>query len=108
MTKIRRKRVSNKPKQFPSWIPASLGLAGLILIGLAAWSLFSERLAAPASSRATPEVRGAPRLKVDKEVVDLGDVPLGQWVQVSFVLKNTGDQALRLIEAPYIKVLEGC
>jgi hypothetical protein len=72
-------------------------LAGLILlIGCAA---------APVSK---PEVAGAPRLKVDKESIDLGDRKVGQLVSASFEITNVGDQPLRFTEAPYIEVAAGC
>ncbi len=58
--------------------------------------------------KAAVEVKGAPSLKVDKENVDLGKVQLGKVVDVSFMLTNVGDQALKLSEAPYIEVVEGC
>lgn len=60
------------------------------------------------SRRAPIEVRGQPRLKVDTEVVDLGDVKLGKTVEAAFVLANVGDQALSLTATPYVEVVEGC
>ena len=72
-------------------------LAGLILlIGCAAAPAF------------TPEVTGAPKLKVDKESVNLGDRKVGQLVSASFEITNVGDQPLRFTEAPYIEVAAGC
>ena len=72
-------------------------LAGLILlIGCAAAPAF------------TPEVTGAPKLKVDKESVNLGDRKVGQLVSTSFEITNVGDQPLRFTEAPYIEVAAGC
>jgi len=72
-------------------------LAGLILlIGCAA---------APVSK---PEVTGAPKLKVDKESINLGDRKVGQLVSASFEITNVGDQPLRFTEAPYIEVAAGC
>jgi hypothetical protein len=56
----------------------------------------------------TPEVTGGPSLQAGKEKVDLGDIKLGNPVQVSFELKNTGDQPLQFSKAPYIEVKEGC
>jgi hypothetical protein len=55
-----------------------------------------------------PEVRGSPSLKTDQEKVDLGDLRLGEWVQVSFDLTNVGDEPLRFTRPPYIEVVEGC
>jgi len=54
------------------------------------------------------EVNGAPSLKVDQEKVDLGNVKLGQTVQVKFTLTNVGDQNLRFSKTPYVEVVEGC
>ncbi len=51
---------------------------------------------------------GSGRLRVDKELVDLGDVRLGHTVDASFVLTNVGDSPLRFLEDPYIEVVEGC
>lgn len=58
--------------------------------------------------RVKVEVTGQPRLRVDQDRIDLGDVRLGQTVKASFVLANVGDQPLSLTQAPYIEVLEGC
>lgn len=77
---------------------------GAILILIAAASLLSRE----GGKRAAIEVTGEPRLRVDRPAIDLGDVPLGQVVEVAFVLTNVGDQPLRLTEAPYVEVVEGC
>jgi hypothetical protein len=55
-----------------------------------------------------PEVTGAPRLKVDKESIDLGDRQVGHLVSAAFEITNVGDQPLRFTEAPYIEVAAGC
>ena len=47
-------------------------------------------------------------LKVDVEEINLGDIPVGQTVQASFKITNTGNQPLKFSEAPYIEVKEGC
>jgi hypothetical protein len=57
---------------------------------------------------AAVEVSGSPRLRVDRELVDLGVVQLGKTVQVDFKLTNVGDQTLTFTEAPYVEVVEGC
>ncbi|MCX6078700.1 MAG: hypothetical protein NTW32_04125 [Chloroflexi bacterium] len=51
---------------------------------------------------------GTPRLVVDQEKIDYGDVHFG--VNKTFAIKvtNTGDGLLRFKEKPYIQVLEGC
>ena len=51
---------------------------------------------------------GTPKLTVDQEKIDYGDVHFG--VNKTFAIKvtNTGDGVLRFKEKPYIEVLEGC
>ncbi|MEW5985528.1 MAG: hypothetical protein AB1791_02740 [Chloroflexota bacterium] len=77
------------------------GVVVLVLVGFLAWRYLN-------TPQATIEVTGAPSLKVDKEVIDLGDVRLGQTVEASFEITNVGDETLRLTEAPYVEVVEGC
>ncbi len=81
-------------------------LGGLFLIAAAVGLAFGT--ARRPNIRATPEVTGAPRLKVLQERVDLGDVKLGRQVQVDIEVVNVGDQPLRLSEEPWIEVVEGC
>jgi hypothetical protein len=99
-----RKRAPARRQSRPWW-PLALIAGGVILLA-GAW------LALARGSQGGPqvpiEVSGAPRLKVDNRTVDLGDVPLGQTVQVSFTLANVGDQDLRFTSAPYVEVVEGC
>jgi hypothetical protein len=51
---------------------------------------------------------GTPKLVVDQEKIDYGDVHFG--VNKTFAIKvtNAGDGLLRFKEKPYIEVLEGC
>lgn len=96
--KNRRRRQKNRIA------PILLGLGGLVLVIAAVLSLIPGRNGA----RAAIEVNGAPSLKVDRELVDLGDQKNNQPVAVSFKVTNVGDQALRFSEQPYIEVVEGC
>ncbi len=84
--------------------PLLLLLGGALL--LVGGAIFAFRK--PPAPKAAIEVSGVPSLKVDKHVVNLGDVRLGQTVDVKFTLMNVGDQALRFSQAPYIQVVEGC
>ncbi len=82
-----------------------LALGGVFLVGMAIILLRGNQAS---QNLAAIEVNGAPSLKVDKEMVDLGEVQLGQTVKVSFNLTNVGDQPLRFSEQPYVEVVEGC
>jgi hypothetical protein len=78
--------------------------AGALLLLLAALSLRGGS----GERKAAIEVTGQSRLKVDREVVDLGEVALGRPVEAAFILTNVGDQPLRVTEPPYAEVVEGC
>ena len=82
---------------------AAVAGLGVILILIAAALLGRD-----IGKRAAVEVTGQPRLKVDRQAIDLGEVPLGQVVEVAFVLTNVGDQPLQITQAPYVEVVEGC
>jgi len=92
-----------QPARPPWWLAAIMVAGGLLILGLTAWLAWPR----PAATSAI-EVRGAPKLKVDAEVVDLGPVTLGKWVSARFTLTNVGDQPLRFAGDPYIEVVEGC
>lgn len=95
----RKRRIAQR-----TWLFLPLG--GIALIGLA--FLFLRGGRQHSQPLAAIEVQGAPSLNVDQEKIDLGDVKLGQMVQVSFRLTNVGDKSLRFSEQPYIEVVEGC
>ncbi len=97
-----KKNLRHHRKKSP-WPMILLGAGALLLVfGVA--SAFRK----PSATKAAIEVNGSPSLKVDKPSVDLGDVKLGQTVEVKFQLTNVGDQDLRFSKAPYIEVVEGC
>lgn len=76
------------------------GLAMLVL-ALLAW----RNAAAP---KAEIQVTGEPRLVVDQEVIDFGDVQFEVPVQASFQITNVGDQPLRFTKRPAVQVAAGC
>jgi hypothetical protein len=90
-----------------------IALGSMVALALAAILVWS--IAGGANSRNTseatsiiPAVTGAPRLKSDRDIIEIGDVKLGQTVQAVFELTNVGDQPLRVSDDPYIEVVEGC
>lgn len=102
MSRNKYKRPSGRRKQQPG--PLILLAAGGLLLMIGAVFALNQSSA----PKAALEVSGTPRLRVDQEKIDLGNVKLGQTVQASFQITNVGDQALRFAEAPFIEVKEGC
>jgi nitrate reductase NapE component len=86
---------------------ALFSVMAIALTGYLAWSL-ATRSSSVDTPYVTPEITGAPKLKADREVIDLGDIKLGNTTQATFTLTNIGDQLLKITGAPYIEVLEGC
>jgi predicted membrane channel-forming protein YqfA (hemolysin III family) len=84
-------------------LPFLLVLGGIIILIGVLFFAFRKPTAAN-----IPEVTGKPRLKVDKQKVDLGNMKLGSTAFVSFELKNVGDQVLQFTQTPTIQVIEGC
>jgi hypothetical protein len=78
--------------------------AGAVLLLLGALAIIGDG----SNRRVAIEVSGQPKLKVDTDLVDLGDVRLGKTVEAAFVLSNVGDQPLSLTPMPYVEVVEGC
>jgi hypothetical protein len=98
-----KKYSKKKRNQNAKWLPILAIAGGVLLIGLAFLALRKNP-----TPTAPIETKGSPSLKVDKEIVDLGDVKLGKTVEVSFELTNVGDQTVRFSKQPYVEVVEGC
>ncbi len=94
----------SKPTPKTSLLPLWLTLAGLALVLIAGWAIFSGK----AQSQANIQIKGAPGLRVEKEKIDHGNLKLGNPVRDDIRVTNVGDQPLRFTEAPYIEVKEGC
>jgi len=90
----------------PRSTPLILGLVGIALIAFGIIAFLAGRQ--PQAGQVPIEVKGAPHLKVDQEIADLGDLKLNQHVNVTFELSNVGDQPLKFTKEPYIEVVEGC
>src|SRR5689334_10104270 len=71
----------------------------VVIVGLA--------ILASASSSA-PQVTGSPHIAIVQDTFDYGDVPLGKTVQTVFVIRNTGDKPLIILNQPQVRVAEGC
>ena len=54
-----------------------------------------------------PTPSGTPRLSVDRDEADFGEVPYGKIVQQTFLVKNTGTGPL-IISDVRLRTQEGC
>jgi hypothetical protein len=80
------------------------GAAALALVLLGALLLLRPADEAPAPAAGG----GAPRLAVDQEKIDFGDVKYNTPVKATFRLTNEGDGTLQIIGEPVVAVVEGC
>ena len=99
--KIAKKKSMTKNKTI---VYALVALGGLLLVS-AALLLFARQKNNP--NPASIE-GGVPRLAVDREQIDFGDVPVGQVVTASFELTNTGTSTLSFTGEPTVQLKAGC
>jgi cell division septal protein FtsQ len=96
-------KIKAKQKPQRSLLPLWLALIGLGLVLAAGWAFLGN-----SQSKANIEVKGSPRLKVEQDAIDHGDVKLGNSIIDTVRITNVGDQPLRFSETPYVEVKEGC
>jgi len=82
-----------------------LGAVLIVVVGFLAWR---GGTSGATSASATPQVTGGPKLSVDREVIDLGKLPLDSMVRAEFKLKNVGDQPLAVRGEPRVELVKGC
>ena len=81
-----------------SWTRRAV-IGGVLVVGMAAlWAV----------SGGPSAWGGKPRLVVDREVVDLGDLPFKSPARVVFTLTNRGEGTLRLAGVPRVEAIKGC
>jgi Protein of unknown function (DUF1573) len=92
---------SNAPAPPRLWLVMSIAVLVMIVIGLVLASL-------PGPTPFQPEVTGAPFAQVSTTLIDHGDVPMDQYVESVFRIRNTGDQPLHILDEPRVELVQGC
>lgn len=85
-------------------LPLVLAGLGVLIVGTAAAIWLGNR----PNPGFRPEVTGAPAIEVDETFYELGERKFDTLAEVSYVVRNVGDQTLRIVETPQVEVLEGC
>ncbi|HSB71771.1 MAG TPA: hypothetical protein VLH58_14010 [Candidatus Methylomirabilis sp.] len=92
----------SRPRRARFLVPGALALA--VVAGLVTWYLLPRQ--SPLSDAA--QFRGGARLAVDKELIDFGTIRFNKMVDARFLLKNVGDQPLKLAVDQRVEAIEGC
>ncbi|MGF1506932.1 MAG: hypothetical protein ACFB51_17635 [Anaerolineae bacterium] len=91
MASARRRKNTNPLSRVLKGLLVVAGLYAVVLVGRGLWM-----------NTGTPEL-------VDVQgFVDHGDIPVSQPIRSELVLRNEGSGPLRLTEAPFVQVVEGC
>lgn len=85
------------------WLLPSILSVGLFAL-LTAWLLWPDR--SPLAD--VPTYHGGPRLVMDRQEIDFGQVRFNKFVEARFRLKNVGDRALQIATGPRVEAVEGC
>jgi len=103
---IKEKRKNRHQKKRQRNILIFLLAGGLLLV--AAGIFIAKNSLTHRADPSLIEVSGQPSLEVDQELINFGDVKLNTNLTFALQLTNVGDQPLKISDAPYIEVKEGC
>lgn len=104
-----KKQPEARPKgRFPLAVLAVMAALALIVVGVIV-------LARPGAARGTGVAAGGaaqpgtgPRVTVDREKLDFGNVKMNTPVTAAFKVRNQGSEPLQILGQPQVRVVEGC
>ena len=100
---IRKQQAARKKKRNLLILMVAIGIL-FVVVGIEGAIGGKESMADPS----LVEFNGHPNLKVDRELIDFGDVRLNTNLAFDIKLTNVGDKPLKFSRTPYIEVKEGC
>lgn len=100
------KNHTSPPARRTPW-PMFVGGAAVLLLVLGIVLVMRPSAPAANTTNATPAA-DAPRLVVDRQQIDFGQVPLDIPVKATFQLSNAGGQPLQIVSQPVVEVRQGC
>jgi hypothetical protein len=104
----RKGKAKSKPKVEPQSRGSKLLVTGLlavaVLVGGGTWFFLQKSSPTVVAAQYT----GGPRLAVDRDFIDFGNVRFEKLVTARFRLRNVGDQPLRLAVDRRVEAIEGC
>lgn len=114
------KRRSTSQQSQPSqaghlpWLAAAaLTLAGVALVSMLIWLVQrnAAEIAQTKPAQIAPSDSAAlsgPRISVDQDRFDYGNVKLNTTIEAAVRVRNTGNQELALEQNPVVELIEGC
>lgn len=103
--KIKKRRATRSDKKQRNLIVLMVAI-GIVLVVVGIGIAGGEDAATP--DLALTERSGQASLKVDRELIDFGDVKLNTNLTFEIEVTNVGDQPLEFSRTPYVEVKEGC
>jgi hypothetical protein len=81
---------------------------GIVALSLIIWLSVRDNKSLNVDTTTDANGSGNPKLQVDREVIDFGDVEMGEMLSAEFQITNVGNTLLRFTEVPYIELKAGC
>ena len=100
-----------KSKQGKKQIAPPRRTPWLLYVGVAAFVLIIVGVVLlwrPTAQTGSPAQVTGPRVAVNQEKIDFGQVPVEKVVKATFLVKNVGDAPLQILNQPQVRVAQGC
>ena len=105
-TDRRKPKKHGRGARFPWWIAGALVVAGILALALVLLGRGGEQDSARVSPSSTQRVGP---LEVSATRLDLGQVPLAQWVNPTFRLRNvSAEQVTITVPGQGVEIVQGC